>query len=128
MLGVDIVDVERISKLNANQTLEERILSGSEKEYLSKKSKNLVKGRSNSEYDNCLAGMFAAKEAVLKALGLGLGVINVKDIEVCHEKGGRPYIKIDSKIFEKLAIKEPKSIEISVSHDAGIAICVCQMA
>ena len=109
MIGVDVVDVERIVKMNKNGALEERILTDGEKEYLSRKSKQIVSGRKFSEYDYSLAGMFASKEAALKAMGLGLGIINVKDIEICHNGSGKPYLCISAEALKKTKQTVPKS-------------------
>lgn len=122
MVGVDIVDVSRIEKLET-QKLATRILSKQEQEYLNKKS-NLTNGKP-SEYIYSLAGFWAAKEAFLKAIGVGLDTDNLNQIEILHKASGEPYVKINDKLFKKYSILNGKSIQISISHDANMAISVC---
>ncbi|MBQ8468544.1 MAG: holo-ACP synthase [Clostridia bacterium] len=125
MVGIDIVDIKRIAEGNVDGKIENRILSDKEKEYISKKSRNLVKGRIFSEFDNSLAGFWAAKEAVLKAFGIGLHSINLKDIQILHKQSGEPYVELMPAAVAKIGGKKPKNIEISISHDAGMAVSVC---
>jgi len=69
------------------------------------------------------AGRWAAKEAVLKALGTGwIGGISWKDVEVVNEIGGRPKIVLHGgalKIAEQLGIID---LQISLSHCSSHAI------
>ena len=125
MVGIDIVDVKRIEQLRVTK-LEERICSEDEKQYLSCKSQTVVKDRLYSEYIYSLAGLFASKEAFLKACGLGLGKVDVKEISVLHKNSGEPYYQISDSIKTKLNI-ENKQIELSISHDAGIAVAICHI-
>lgn len=68
-------------------------------------------------------GRWAAKEAVLKALGTGWAVgISWKDVEVRNEPGGKPLIRLSGeaqRVAENLGIDE---ILISISHCASHAI------
>ena len=52
---------------------------------------------------NCYSKRFAAKEAFVKALGIGFRKnINFKDIEVVNNTYGKPYISINTKIANKI--------------------------
>lgn len=63
-----------------------------------------------------LAGVFAAKEAIIKTAVLPLG--SWKLIEISHEKSGRPRVEIlDSRRACKL-----RQIDVSISHDGDYAI------
>ena len=81
-LGIDIVDIDRIkSKLENNQKLKEHIFSQSEINYCEKQ-------RNKMEH---YAARFAAKEALLKALGSGLNSdIKLNESEIINEKSGKP--------------------------------------
>ena len=125
MIGIDIVEVKRIVQGNAGGQIENRILSDAEKEYLSHKRRNLVKGREYSEFDNTLAGFWSAKEAVLKAFGIGMHSLNLKDIQILHKASGEPYVELVGSALEKLGKNATKNAKISISHDAGVAISVC---
>lgn len=63
-----------------------------------------------------LAGMFAAKEAALKALGLKLGEWH--NIEVYREADGRPKLRL------LLLSSGPTDIAVSISHDGEYALAV----
>ncbi len=127
MIGVDVVSVERIIKINKDQKLEKRIASIAEQSYLNKKSKNIIDGRKYSEYDYSLAGLFASKEAVLKACGMGLGKVEVNKIEILHKQSGQPYVSLDDKTKESLKIDKNSVVEISIAHDGDIAIAVANI-
>ena len=68
---------------------------------------------------------FAAKEAVMKALGHGFEEISFLDIEIFHEKTSAPKVRLSGnaqKYRDELGIK---NLEISISHDAGLATAIC---
>ena len=62
-----------------------------------------------------LAARFAAKEAVAKALGTGLGVVAWREIEILNEKSGRPKVILPKKIVLK-------TFDLSISHTDSFAI------
>ena len=67
----------------------------------------------NREMDH-LAGVFAAKEAVLKALGLPVG--SWRKIEVVYEKNGKPKVKVSGQGIQ--------GGDLSISHAGGYAVAV----
>ncbi len=99
-IGTDIVDVERIRKLGSLEKFADKILSLNELEVF------------NSEIDEkkvtFLAKQFAAKEAVSKALGTGIGKdIRFNQIEILRNSDGKPYLNHDgmiTTIFNDLGI------------------------
>lgn len=100
-VGIDIVLVSRIAN---GPSFVDFCLSDNEKEILAK--------RKNKE--EFLAGRFAAKEAFLKALGVGIGHgIAFKDIDVRYENNGQPVLYYDG-----------NSYDVSISHDGGYAVAV----
>ena len=125
MIGIDIVEIKRIKELNIGGRLEKRILSSREQEYLNKKSTNVVGSKLFSERDNSLAGFWASKEAVLKALGIGINEVNLKEVEILHKPSGEPYAEVSKNILKISSNKPSNSMQISISHDAGIAVSVC---
>jgi len=67
------------------------------------------------------AARFAAKEAVMKALGAGIGKISFTEIEVTAEEGGRPHVTLSGKakkIAEQLGVT---SLDISLTHIKGMS-------
>lgn len=108
MLGVDIVSIKRISNLKEKYGL--KFL----KRVLNDKEINLVKS------DETLAGFFATKEAVSKALGVGIGnEFSFLDIEIYKSDKNAPLIKFKDEIKTKFKIKNSN---LSISHDGGFAI------
>ncbi|MCL1845083.1 MAG: holo-ACP synthase [Defluviitaleaceae bacterium] len=98
--GVDIVKIARFEDIS--DTFSRRVFTDNEREY--------IKSAQNA------AGIFAAKEAVAKALGTGFNGISPRDIEILHEENGRPYVKMpDNKMTDA-------AIEISISHSETDAI------
>ena len=76
------------------------------------------------------AERFAAKEAVAKAFGIGLGKeIFFKDIEVQNMSSGQPLIKLSAKAQDLLIQKGPFDLKISLSgikdYAAAFAILSC---
>jgi len=127
MIGLDIVDVSRISKVYDSQNVD-RIFTSAEIEYANRKSKVKVKGQQYPERDNSFAGMFAAKEAFLKALGFGLGdFFSLNEIEVSHYASGKPYIILSDKIKSLLKEKKFTEVNLSISHDAGVASAIVEI-
>ena len=106
-VGIDIIEIQKVPK---DEKFLKKIALKSEILYMSSfKCEEGIHQR--------VAALWCVKEAVFKCLGLGKdsGVV-AKDVELCHEPSGRPYVKLyktAKKAFEALGLKE---IEISLSH------------
>lgn len=69
-----------------------------------------------------ISGMFAAKEAISKIIGTGIGKLSWKDIEILRNISGRPYVNISENLrllMEDLNLKE---IDLSISHEEEFSI------
>jgi holo-[acyl-carrier-protein] synthase len=80
--------------------------------------------------NDALSGIFAAKEAVSKALGTGIGYVAWRDIEIIHLPTGQPTVKLHGnakQVADKLGLTE---WSVSISHDRtkAIALAVAQGA
>lgn len=109
-IGIDIIEIGRIKKaIERTNKFLERNFSINELEYFKSKS---YKAES-------IAGSFAAKEALSKALGTGFRGFSLKDIEVLRDELGRPYIELSEKINKILEEKNLKDLKIhvSISHN-----------
>lgn len=99
-IGTDIVDVERIRKLGSLEKFADKILSLNELE--------VYKSQIDEKKVTFLAKQFAAKEAVSKALGTGIGKdIRFNQIEILRNSDGKPYLNHDgmiTTIFNDLGI------------------------
>jgi holo-[acyl-carrier protein] synthase len=72
-----------------------------------------------------LAGRFAAKEAVLKVLQLPTtAVVPWQSIEVRTGRNGVPYVVLSGRALDLAEKQGIDRIDISLSHDAGIAMAV----
>jgi holo-[acyl-carrier protein] synthase len=112
-VGVDIVDVARIERLLGRDLAAERLLTPAEAAYC----------RARPATAEHVAARFAAKEAVLKALGTGLSEgLRWTDIEVLNEAGGRPRVRLHRAAAVLAARRGLAALEISLSHTATLAI------
>jgi holo-[acyl-carrier protein] synthase len=68
-----------------------------------------------------LAGVFAAKEAALKALGTGMRVA-FRDVEVDHDAAGRPLLRLGGEAGAVAARLGAGRVHVSISHSGGFAI------
>ena len=92
--GVDLIQIKRISCSYKKYGIKflKKILSNGEIKLLSKITNNEVLAKK-------IANKFAAKEALVKAIGTGFrGGISFNQIEVCYNEYGKPSIKISKKL------------------------------
>ena len=69
-----------------------------------------------------LAARFAAKEAVMKALGTGVRGVSWKEIEVQRARSGQPHIKLFGRAADRAAKMGVASLQISLSHSREYAV------
>lgn len=69
-----------------------------------------------------LAGRFAVKEAVAKALGCGIGgVVGFRDIEVLPDERGRPRCRLSAGAWERLGLEEARhAVHVAISHESSV--------
>lgn len=104
-IGVDLVDIERFERTIARTPrLTERLFSDAER---------TLKPRS-------LAARYAAKEALIKALG-GSDGVHWTEIEITPEASGRPWFTLTGSTAAVVAEKGISMLHLSMSHDAGFA-------
>ena len=109
--GTDIIEIARIGKVlnKYGPRFLNRIYTEGEQKY--------CKGRAPQ-----LASRFAAKEAVMKALGTGVRGVGCKDIEIKRERGGPPYIELHGRAQTRASKIDLSDISISLSHSNDFAI------
>lgn len=116
-LGVDIVEIDRMKlALERTPRLRERVFSEDERWYCEHKAKPWVH----------YAMRFAAKEAVLKALGTGFSGMRFCDVEVVREERGRPTPRLSGRAAERaaeLGIVE-MHLSLSFTHSTAVASAV----
>ncbi len=107
-VGIDVVDVRRfIAKLDAAPRLMDRLFAEQERDLP----------------PNSLAGRFAAKEALAKALGAPVGLHWV-DAVVVKDEVGKPSLELRGSVAARANALGIRSLHLSISHDAGIASAV----
>lgn len=110
MIGIDLVSIERIRKLR------ERFGDKALQKYLTSEEILLVKN------DFTAAGFYAAKEAVSKALGVGISEhCSFFDIQIHKDVFNAPYFTLSKKLIDAYAIM---GTALSITHDGGFAIAV----
>jgi holo-[acyl-carrier protein] synthase len=114
-LGTDVVDLDRFRvALERTPNLVPRLFTEGER----------ALAGSRRDPVPALAARFAAKEAVMKVLGVGLGAIDWHDVEVVREDSGRPRLAITGRAA---ALAEEAGVtgwHLSLSHSDLVAIAV----
>jgi len=113
-VGVDIVPVERLARLvTEHPTSIDTLFTRREQAYC------LGKRRGHEH----LAARFAAKEAVLKAFGTGLGQrMRWTDVEIVNDVLGRPRVFLDGEVARLAQRRGLVAVDVSLSHTAELAI------
>ena len=114
-IGIDMVDIERVAELRRRhgERLSHIIFRPEEAAY--------CLARANP--DECLAARFAAKEAVMKALGTGWADgVSFMGIEVVREESGKPGIRLHGSTLEKAQELGVGKIHLSLSHARTAAV------
>ena len=115
-LGLDVVELERIARIHARHgdVFVRRFCHAEE-----------VQARSGARLTQHLGGLFAAKEAVLKALGTGwaqgLGFLQIR---VEPAAGGRPEVRLEGAAAERARRLGVERVHLSITHESGWAAAV----
>lgn len=115
--GIDLVEVARIrsSLEKFGERFLKRILCPEEITYC----------LSHKEPAPFVAGRFAAKEAISKAFGTGIGAqLSWLDMEVGHKESGEPFVILHEGGQKLLAARGGRKIHLSLSHTANHATAV----
>jgi len=109
-IGTDIIQISRIERslVKFGDRFKEKYLTSSE----------IIRTKKVES----LAGLWAAKEAISKALGCGIGSeLSFHDITVSKDSRGAPFFTLSAQAQAQHNIKESS---LSISHDGGFAIAV----
>jgi holo-[acyl-carrier protein] synthase len=111
--GVDIVETRRFKELQPNifARFLQRVFTEEE----------IGEANKSVEY---LAGRFAAKEAVVKALGTGIGAVTWKDVEILRGGEGEPLLTLRGKAKEVAEAEGLKQWSVSISHTHEHAVAM----
>lgn len=112
-IGIDIIEIERITNaIDKNKRFLQRIFTNQEIHYFSKRGYPI----------NTIAGSFAAKEAVMKALGTGLRNFKWTDIEIHRNDLGKPSVMLYNNAEETANKNGIQEILITISHSKNYAV------
>ena len=112
--GLDLVEVARIAEIAGRhgRRFLDRVFTPAELDYCMGKAAR----------EQHLAGRFAAKEAVFKALGTGwAGGVSWKLVEVISAESGLPEVRLSGRAAERLAGMGGRAVHLSITHTRGLA-------
>ncbi|HUC38269.1 MAG TPA: holo-ACP synthase [Acidimicrobiales bacterium] len=112
-VGIDAVDVARFRRVMTRRPrIADRVFTDSERAHAAAASDPAPR----------LAARFAAKEAVMKALGVGIGALAMRDVEVVKTEGGAPRIELAG-TAEAIALRRGIGAwHVSLTHTDLVAI------
>lgn len=114
-VGIDIVEIERFRQVLARRPrVADRVFSVRELTALA--------GRRDPVPS--LAARFAAKEAVMKALAVGIGEVDFADMEVVSDPGGAPRLTVSGRAAARADALGVSGFEVSLSHTGSLATAV----
>ena len=111
--GVDLVEIERVQSIVKRHG--ERFLS---RVYTNRERQE------TGEKPESLAARFAAKEAVAKALGTGIGPVKWTEIEIIHSPSHQPVLKLHGNAAQLAKELRLDHWSISLSHSRSQAIAM----
>lgn len=112
-VGTDIIEISRIEKaVRKSDAFTSRVFTPRE---ISDCSGVRIKWAS-------LAARYAAKEAVSKALGTGIGKIKWVEIEIVKDTNGKPEVKLYGNACERAKILGIANVSVSLSHSREYAV------
>jgi len=114
-VGTDLVEVDRFRVALTRRTrLPERLFSDAEREYAAR----------HRDPAPQLAARFAAKEAVMKALGVGIGAFSMRDVEVTRNDDGAPSVALTGRAEELARERGVADWKLSLTHSRSMAMAL----
>lgn len=124
-VGTDLVEILRVKRFiesASGQRFMERVLTPQERAIAAERRGRLAE---------FVAGRFAAKEAVVKALGTGIGAVTgFQDLEVLPHASGRPEVTLSDCALKRLGYAEDMlRLHLSITHvqDFAMAYAVAEL-
>lgn len=112
-IGCDIIEIERIARAIKSESFIRRVFTAEEAAYCQ---------RRGQQAPASFAARFAAKEAVLKALGTGLREGSLQEIAVDNDGLGKPLVQLSGHFAMLAKQLGVKNIQISLSHSKDFAV------
>ena len=112
-IGIDAVDIERFRRsLARTPSMHQRLFTDSELAYVAPKADPVPS----------LAARFASREAVMKAMGLGLGAFGFHEVWVDHRESGEPHLNVTGRAAQLADERGIESWHLSITHTDQVAI------
>lgn len=112
-IGCDIIEIERIARAIKSESFIRRVFTAEEAAYCQRRGQQAAAS---------FAARFAAKEAVLKALGTGLREGSLQEIAVDNDGLGKPLVQLSGHFAMLSRQLGVKNIQISLSHSRDFAV------
>lgn len=114
-IGIDAVDINRFRRaLERTPGFRARVFTSDELESVGSKL----------DPAPSLAARFAAREATMKALGVGLGAFDLHDVSIVGKASGEPQLHVTGRARDLAATKGIVHWYVSLSHTAQVAVAV----
>ncbi len=112
-IGVDAVDIERFRRsLERTPSMRARLFTPAELAYVAPQADPVPS----------LAVRFAAREAVMKVLGLGLGAFGFHEVSVARLESGAPFLLVEGRALELAEAAGVRRWHLSLTHSDAVAI------
>jgi len=113
--GIDLVDIARLEEQLKLDAFKRKVFS----------EREISDCESHATSAERYAGKFAAKEALMKAIGEGIRqAVGFTQIEVLNNEAGAPMIITNGKAKDILANLKVDKVHVSISHTGGMAIAL----
>ena len=114
-IGLDLCKIERMRRAIERPRFIDRVYTAAEA--------GRIRAASEIRRGEIAAGLFAAKEAVSKALGTGLVGIGLADIEITPDAAGCPRCALSGKALDRARTLcgEGFAVWVSITHEGGMA-------
>ena len=117
-VGIDIVEISQVTKIKNLERFLARFYNLQEIRYIKTKIKK----------EQTIAGIFAAKEAFLKALEVGIGKIPLKKVIIAHNENNAPYLVLNKEVTSILKQYGFSKADISISHGGDYSVAICNLS
>jgi holo-[acyl-carrier protein] synthase len=114
-IGIDAVDIAKFRRaLERTPSLRQRVFTADELVALGDRD-DVVPG---------LAARFAAREATMKVLGVGIGAFDLHDVSIQRLESGRPTLIVTGRAASLAAKQDISTWHVSLTHTDTVAMAV----
>lgn len=118
-IGIDAVDIDRFRRvLERTPRIRARMFTATE----------ICSVSSKFDPAPSLAARFAAREATMKVLGVGLGAFDLHDVSITRKDSGEPQLHVTGRAHELAVARGIAHWYVSLSHTAQVAVAVVAAA